>query len=77
MAEIILFFNENFNSFFSGFSAPSAGQVLSFSSLGKASKRSKAIVRIFRSDGTMVGEFKAYPDSMRFGVKISKGTVGE
>jgi hypothetical protein len=39
--------------------------------------RSKAIVRIFRSDGTVAGEFQAYPDSMKFGVKISKGTVTE
>lgn len=39
--------------------------------------RSKAIVRIFRSDGTVVGEIQAYPDSMRYGVKISKGTLGE
>jgi hypothetical protein len=33
--------------------------------------------RIFRRDGTTVGEFQAYPDNMRYGVKVSKGAVGE
>jgi hypothetical protein len=39
--------------------------------------RNKSMVRIFRRDGTMAEEFQAYPDPMRYGVKVSKGTVGE
>lgn len=37
----------------------------------------KSIARIFRKDGTLIGEFQAYPDSMKYGVKISRGTIGE
>ncbi|MGD0623082.1 MAG: CARDB domain-containing protein [Thermodesulfobacteriota bacterium] len=39
--------------------------------------RNKSMVRIFRRDGTTLGEFQAYPDNMRYGVKVSKGAVGE
>jgi hypothetical protein len=37
----------------------------------------KSLARIFRYDGTMVAEFQANPDNMRYGVKVSNGTVGE
>jgi hypothetical protein len=39
--------------------------------------RNESMVRIFRRDGTMVEEFQTYPDPMRYGVKVSKGAVGE
>ena len=39
--------------------------------------RNKSIVRIFRGDGTLMGEFQAYPDYVRFGVRVSGGGVGE
>ena len=39
--------------------------------------RNKPIVRIFRGDGTLMGEFQAYPDYMKFGVRVSGGGVGE
>jgi uncharacterized membrane protein len=39
--------------------------------------KNKSVVRIFRRDGTLMGEFRAYPDSMKYGVRVSKGTVGE
>ncbi|MBU1209567.1 MAG: FG-GAP repeat protein [Proteobacteria bacterium] len=39
--------------------------------------RNKSVVRIFRGDGTLTGEFQAYPDYMRFGVRVSGGGVGE
>jgi hypothetical protein len=37
--------------------------------------RSNATVRILWRDGTPVGEFKAYPDFMKFGIRVFKGTV--
>jgi len=39
--------------------------------------RSKSKVRIFRKDGTLIKEFQAYPDNIRFGVKVSTGRIGE
>jgi hypothetical protein len=39
--------------------------------------RSKSKVRIFRRDGTLIKEFQAYPDNVRFGVKVSTGRIGE
>ncbi len=39
--------------------------------------RSKSKVRIFRRDGTLIREFQAYPDNIRFGVKVSTGRIGE
>ena len=39
--------------------------------------RSKSKVRIFRGDGTLIREFQAYPDNIRFGVKVSTGRIGE
>ena len=39
--------------------------------------RSKSKVRIFRKDGTLIKEFQAYPDNIRFGVKVSTGGIGE
>jgi len=39
--------------------------------------KNKSLVRIFRRDGTPVREFQAYPDSMKYGVRISKGIGGE
>jgi hypothetical protein len=39
--------------------------------------RNKPIVRIFRGDGTLMGEFQAYPDHVKFGVRVSGGGVGE
>jgi len=37
----------------------------------------KSVVTIFRRDGMLLGEFQAYPDQVKFGVRVSKGTVGE
>jgi hypothetical protein len=35
-------------------------------------------VRIFRGDGTPVGNgFLAYPQSVKFGVRVSAGNIGE
>ena len=35
-------------------------------------------VRIFKGDGTPVGNgFLAYPENMKFGVRVSAGNVGE
>jgi hypothetical protein len=39
--------------------------------------RAKSKVRIFRKDGTLIKEFQAYPDSIRLGVKVSTGRIGE
>ncbi len=39
--------------------------------------RSKSKVRIFQRDGTLIREFQAYPDNIRFGVKVSTGRIGE
>jgi hypothetical protein len=39
--------------------------------------KNKSLVRIFRRDGTLMREFQAYPDSIKYGVRISRGTVGE
>jgi uncharacterized membrane protein len=39
--------------------------------------RAKSKVRIFRGDGTLIREFQAYPDNIRFGVKVSTGRIGE
>ncbi len=39
--------------------------------------RAKSRVRIFRKDGTLIKEFQAYPDNVRFGVKVSPGRIGE
>ena len=39
--------------------------------------RAKSKVRIFRKDGTLIKEFQAYPDNIRFGVKVSTGRIGE
>jgi len=39
--------------------------------------RNKPIVRIFRGDGTLMGEFQVYPDYLKFGVRVSGGGVGE
>jgi len=39
--------------------------------------RNKPIVRIFRGDGTLIGEFQAYPDHVKFGVRVSGGGVGD
>ncbi len=38
--------------------------------------RSKSRVRIFRRHGTLIREFQAYPDSIRFGVNVSWGRIG-
>ena len=40
-------------------------------------KRNRAVVRIFREDGTLLREFQAYPDGVRYGVRVSVGGVGE
>jgi len=40
-------------------------------------KRSKAWVRIFREHGTLLREFQAYPDDVRYGVRVAVGGVGE
>jgi len=37
----------------------------------------KSIVRIFRGDGALMEEFQAYPNNVKYGVRVSKGTVGE
>jgi hypothetical protein len=35
-------------------------------------------VRIFRGDGTPIGKgFLAYPENMKFGVRVSAGNIGE
>jgi hypothetical protein len=35
-------------------------------------------VRIFKGDGTPIGDkFLAYPKNMKFGVRVSGGNVGE
>jgi hypothetical protein len=39
--------------------------------------KNKSLVRIFRRDGTLMREFQVYPDSIKYGVRISRGTVGE
>ncbi len=39
--------------------------------------RSKSRVRIFEKDGALIKEFQAYPDNIRFGVKVSTGRIGE
>ncbi len=39
--------------------------------------KNKSAVRIFRGDGTLMGEFQAYPEYMKFGVRVSGGGVGE
>ena len=39
--------------------------------------RNKPIVRIFRGDGTLMEEFQAYPDHVKFGVRVSGVGVGE
>jgi hypothetical protein len=39
--------------------------------------RARSKVRIFRRDGTLIKEFQAYPDNIRFGVKVSIGRIGE
>jgi hypothetical protein len=39
--------------------------------------KNKSLVRIFRVDGTPVRESQAYPNSMKYGVRVSRGTVGE
>jgi len=37
----------------------------------------KSIVRIFKKDWVLLGEFQAYPDQVKNGVRVSKGTVEE
>ncbi len=37
----------------------------------------KSRLRIFRRDGTLIREFQAYLDNIRFGVKVSPGRIGE
>jgi hypothetical protein len=39
--------------------------------------RAKSKVRILRKDGTLIRKFQAYPDNVRFGVKVSTGRIGE
>jgi len=39
--------------------------------------QSKAVVRIFRRDGTLTGEFQAYPNRVRHGVRVAVGGLGE
>jgi len=39
--------------------------------------KNKSIVKIFRGDGRLMGEFQAYPDYMKFGVRVSGGGVGD
>ncbi len=39
--------------------------------------RAKSRIRIFRIDGTLIKEFQAYPDNIRFGVKVSPGRIRE
>jgi hypothetical protein len=39
--------------------------------------KNKSLVRIFRREGILMREFQAYPNSMKYGVRISRGTVGE
>ncbi len=40
-------------------------------------RKNRAIVRIFREDGTLIREFQAYPDSVCYGVRVAVGGVGE
>jgi hypothetical protein len=39
--------------------------------------KNKSLVRIFRRDGILMREFQAYPNSMKYGVRVSRGTVRE
>jgi uncharacterized membrane protein len=39
--------------------------------------KNKSLVRIFRREGILMREFQAYPNSMKYGVRVSRGTVGE
>ncbi len=39
--------------------------------------KNKSIVRTFRGDGTLMEEFQAYPDNVKYGVRVSGGGVGE
>ena len=39
--------------------------------------KNKSAVRIFRGDGTLMEEFQAYPDNVKYGVRVSGGGVGE
>jgi hypothetical protein len=39
--------------------------------------RNKSVVRIFRGDGIFMKEFQAYPDNLKYGVRVSGGGVGE
>ncbi|MDI6753648.1 MAG: CARDB domain-containing protein [Thermodesulfobacteriota bacterium] len=39
--------------------------------------QSKAVVRIFRRDGTLTGKFQAYPNRVRHGVRVAVGGLGE
>jgi len=39
--------------------------------------KNKSAVRIFRGDGTLMEEFQAYSDHVKFGVRVSGGGVGE
>lgn len=38
--------------------------------------KNKSLIRIFRGDGVFLGEFFAYPDSIKYGVKPTVGRVG-
>ena len=39
--------------------------------------KNKSLVRIFRREGILMREFQAYPNSMKYGVRVSRGTVRE
>jgi serralysin len=39
--------------------------------------KNRSVIRIFQGDGTLIREFQAYPEDIKYGVKISIGTVGE
>jgi aspartyl/asparaginyl-tRNA synthetase len=40
-------------------------------------RKNKATVRIFKEDGTLLREFQAYPDGLRYGGRVAVGGVGE